>query len=125
MTAEEKSIMELTIKNAMLEGFNKFAETMDAKVQNEIAAHKQNCSLATPRSGSFADTIKDWKTVAATIIGIAWVISTTITVLSGKPLTSFTPEQVKQVAQQVQQVINPIPVTGVMGNDNYLENATK
>jgi hypothetical protein len=110
MTTEEKSIMELTIKNAMLEGFNKFAETMDAKVQNEITVHKQNCPLASSRSSSFVDTIKDWKTVAATIIGIAWVISTAITVLNGKPLTSFTPEQVKQIAQQVQEVTNPIPI---------------
>jgi hypothetical protein len=111
MTDEEKENMKLTIENAMLKGFEKFAETMDSKIVNGIAAHKLSCPLVTRVNNSFSDTIKDWKTIAATILGIAWIISTTITVLNGKPLTSFTPEQVKQIAQQVQEVTNPIPVT--------------
>jgi hypothetical protein len=111
MTPDEKEFMALSIKNAMLEGFKAFAETIDSKIANDIAAHRQNCGLSVKTNGSFADTIKDWKSIAACILGIAWVISTTITVLAGKPLTRFTPEQVRQLAQQVQEVPNPTVIT--------------
>jgi hypothetical protein len=96
MTAEEKEIMELSIKNAMLEGFQEFAKTMNESIDKGIEAHKQTCPM---RKTSFADTIKDWKTIAATILAIAWLLSSTI-----KP-SAITPEQIKQVVQQV--VLDP------------------
>ena len=114
MTTEEKENMTLSIENAMLKGFEKFAETVNNNIIKGIDSHKQNCALMVRANNSFSDTIKDWKTIAASIIGIAWVVSTTITVLSGKPPTKFTSEQVKQIAQQVQEVTNPIPVTDTL-----------
>jgi hypothetical protein len=111
MTPEEKENMALTIENAMLKGFEKFAETIDSKIANDIAAHKQTCGLSAKSNGSFSDNLKDWKSIAACILGIAWVLSTVITVLAGKPLEKFTPEQIKQIAQQVQEVPNPIIIT--------------
>lgn len=111
MSPEEREIMELSIKNATLEGFQVFTETVNKKIDTDISNHKASCPFSGKANGSFADVIKDWKTVAASIIGIAWIISTTITVLNGKPLNSFTPEQVRQLAQQVQEVTNPLPVT--------------
>jgi hypothetical protein len=116
MTVEEKEIMTLTIKNAMLEGFEAFAKTMNDNIEDSIENHKKSCfaSVRVNRGNSdnsFTNAIKNWKTIAVTIGGIAWIVSTIITVSMGKPLPVFTPEQVKQIAQQVQEVTNPKPIT--------------
>jgi hypothetical protein len=104
MTPDEKEIMELSIKNAMLEGFKAFAETMDKKIAGDIANHKQNCILSrSVNSGSFIGTLKDWKTIAATILAIAWLLSSAISAFTGK--TTITSEQARIIAQQVENYL--------------------
>jgi hypothetical protein len=92
MTAEEKEIMELSIKNAMLEGFQEFAKTMNESIDKGIEAHKQTCPM---RKTSFADTIKDWKTIAAAILAIAWLLSSAM-----KP-ADLSRQQIEQVVQRM------------------------
>lgn len=107
MSPDEKELMELSIKNAILEGFNAFAVDRDKKLEKEIENHRQNCPKAIFRN-SFADTVKDWKTIAATILAIAWIISSVISSVTGKP-NQLTPEQAKQIVQQLEQVLEPAP----------------
>ena len=108
MTDEEKENMKLTIENAMLKGFEKFAETMDAKIVAGIATHKQGCSYAPAQSSgiNLSWFIRNWRTVAVGVMLISWFVSN----LTGRT-NKFTSEQVKQIAQQVQEVTNPVPVT--------------
>jgi hypothetical protein len=113
MTDEEKENMKLTIENAMLKGFEKFAETMDAKIVAGIATHKQGCNY-TPAQNSGINLswfIKNWRTVAVALIVASWAVSN----ITGKP-QKFTIEQVRQIAQQVQEVTNPVPVTKNTGD---------
>lgn len=108
MTQDEKELMALTIETAMLKGFEKFAETMDTKISKNIDVHKQNCIVSQTKSGnSFFNTIKDWKTIAATILAIAWIFSSVISGFTGKP--QFTVEQAKQIAQQVENLMSLDP----------------
>ena len=114
MTLEEKEIMSLTIETAMLKGFQRFAETIESKMETKIESHKRNCVFAlsggNALSVSMAHVIKDWRTIVGIGVAIALVITTTISAYTGKP-QKLTPEMVKQVVQQVQQVTNPTPVT--------------
>lgn len=117
MTDEEKQIMALSIENAMLKGFKIFAEAIDRKISHEITVHRENCpnapsfkSFKTFDRRSFSDAVKDWRTICVGIVMIAWTISATISAVKGTP-QKFTAEQVRQIAQQVQEVTNPTPVT--------------
>jgi len=115
MTPDEKEIMALTIKSAMLEGFQEFATTMNAKISSDISTHKENCQHGgnCGNKNSLGDAvaagIKDWRTITTGMSIVLLVIFAFVNAV--KTLPKFTPEQVKQIAQQVQEVTNPTPVT--------------
>lgn len=114
MTPDEKEIMALTIETAMLKGFERFAETMDEKISGRLDVHKRTCVFATsPGSTSLSTAIthviKDWRTIVGVGVAIAWVIVTTINSFTGTP-SKFTPEMVRQIAQQVQETTSPEPI---------------
>jgi uncharacterized membrane protein YgcG len=100
MTPEEKENMQLTIKNAMLEGFQEFAKTMNENIEKSIETHRLNCP--SKNSTSFVATLKDWKTIAAAIFAIAWILSSVMSAATGKNAV-LTPEQAKQIAKQIMQ----------------------
>jgi hypothetical protein len=104
MSPEEKENMKLMIENAMLTGFKAFAETMDEKRTEDIERHKRDCPAAVQykSSNSFVNTIKDWKTIAASILALAWILSSVMSSVAGK--TIITSEQVKQIVQQIQKL---------------------
>jgi hypothetical protein len=114
MTDEEKENMKLTIENAMLKGFKKFAETMDAKITTGIALHKQSCPFVPSQNSGISLNwfIRNWRTVAVGIMIVSWFMSN----LTGRT-NKFTSEQVKQIAQQVQEVTNPVPITKNTGDN--------
>jgi len=112
MTEDEKQIMTLSIKNAMLEGFEAFAKTMNENIDKGIELHRQNCRYVPSVSEtgiSINWIIKNWQKVAVAMVIMTWLISTTISAIKGTP-NKFTVEQVKQIGQQVQEVTNPVPV---------------
>jgi len=113
MTPEEKENMTLSIENAMLKGFEKFAETVNEKITNDISAHKKSCPYMGQSNNQGINLdwlIKNWKEAALAMVMITWVISSTVGAIKGNP-QKFTPEQVKQMAQQVQETTNQIPIT--------------
>lgn len=68
---------------------------------------KEHDKKDNPDSGiSVVWFVKNWRTVIVGIMIVSWFFST----LTGK-VNKFTPEQVKQIAMQVQQVQNPVPIT--------------
>jgi hypothetical protein len=101
MTPEEKENMTLTIENAMLKGFEAFASKMDEKIKGDIESHKQGCELSRRRVISFADTIRDWKTIAAAVLALAWIFSSVVSTFSNK----ISSEQAQIIAKQFERIV--------------------
>lgn len=126
MTVEEHELIKSEIKVAVMEGFTSYDATVSSKISASISSHQILCNAQRNQkpaetfcvpSGkrlfnrdSFIDAIKDWRTIAVSLVIMAWVISATVSAIKGTP-QKFSIEQVKQIAQQVQEVTNPTPVT--------------
>jgi len=108
LTPEEKENMALTIENAMLKGFEKFAESMDKKITLDIKSHKETCLYSPPANtlnkSSFVDALRDWRTIIIGIMTLIWTISATYSSIKGTP-QKFTIEQVKQITEQAKEVM--------------------
>ena len=108
MTPDEKEIMTLTIKSAMLEGFQEFAKTMNTTIDDKVRSHKSDCifksqGTAKTLSVSLAQSLSDWKTIVGIIFSLAWVLSTVVSAMSGTG--KITNEQLNQIVQDVKHVI--------------------
>lgn len=113
MTPDEKENMTLTIENAMLKGFERIAITMKKEITDAVETHTKTCRIfsaaGSPLSVNIASAIKDWRTIFAGLTGLALIIFALVNAFSATP--KFTPEQVRQIAVQVQEVTNPTTIT--------------
>jgi hypothetical protein len=89
-----KAILEL--KDVMRDGFVDLAKELDSHTDKKIETHIITCSKT-----SFISSIKDWRTIAAVIFAIIWLLTSVVSNFNGDKELKDKLDKFDKILQQI------------------------
>jgi predicted HicB family RNase H-like nuclease len=99
MTTEEQKNVELTIENTILKAFEKAFDVMDKKISHHVETC-QNVSRETKSRFSIGSLVQYAQ-------GILLIILVLTALMSKISVKKFSPEELQQLAKQMQSIVAP------------------
>lgn len=112
MTPDEHEIVKMEIELSVTKAMSAFTTTNDDKMDDKISDHEELCKAqrgngcSNDKGLTLGWIAANWRTLTVAGIIMAFAISSVVSAIRGTP-QKFTPEMVKQIAQQVQEQANP------------------